>query len=211
VLKVGITGSIGSGKSEVCRILRSLGYPALDADEIARQLTEEDPAIRESLRERFGPEYFDPAGQLRRRELGQLVFRDQRALRDLNAIVHPALIQAIRARLEKLEREGQTVAFVEAAVLFEAGMEELFDVVAVVVSDLATAVQRTAQKLQIPEEEAWRRYRAQIPVEEKIRRAQYVIRNDGTLGELEGEVREFLGWLSRKGTSRGAAPAAGAG
>ncbi|MDZ7373462.1 MAG: dephospho-CoA kinase [candidate division KSB1 bacterium] len=199
MLKVAITGSIGSGKTEVCRILERMGWPVLDADSIARDLVDEDREIRERLLERFGPAYFDDEGRLKRRELGQLVFADPAALHDLNAIVHPALRQAIGEKLEQLEAQRHKWAFVEAAVLFEAKMENLFDVVAVVVSDLTLAVQRTAQRLRIPEEEAWNRYRSQIPVEEKIRRADYVIRNDGSLRDLEQAVQDFLAWLKSRG------------
>ena len=193
--RVGITGAIGTGKSEVSRILRQTGYPVIVADDVARELTETDPEIRRRLRERFGDAYFDEDGHLRRRELAQLVFSDLSSLRELNQIVHPAMIQEIRRQLDELEAEGHQRAFVEAAVLYEARMAPLFDIVAVVACDLPMAMRRTARRLGITEQEAWQRYRSQIPLEEKIRRADYVIWNQGTLEELEEKVEEFLRWL----------------
>lgn len=201
-LKVGITGAIGTGKSEVTRILRARGYPVIDADQVARRLTETSAEIREALRRRFGAGIFDEQGNLRRRELAQVVFRDPAALRDLNAIVHPGMIEEIRREMGRLASEGRSPIFVEAAVIYEAGMEGLFDVVAVVAADLPEAVRRVTRRNGLSEQEVWDRYRSQIPLEEKIRRADYVIWNNGTLRDLEREVERFLVWLKERGDGR---------
>ena len=201
-LKVGITGAIGTGKSEVTRILRARGYPVIDADQVARRLTETSAEIREALRRRFGAGIFDEQGNLRRRELAQVVFRDPAALRDLNAIVHPGMIEEIRREMGRLANEGRSPVFVEAAVIYEAGMEKLFDVVAVVAADLPEAVRRVTRRNGLSEQEVWDRYRSQIPLEEKIRRADYVIWNNGTLWDLEREVERFLVWLKERGDGR---------
>ncbi|HFE54076.1 MAG TPA: dephospho-CoA kinase [Bacteroidetes bacterium] len=201
-LKVGITGAIGTGKSEVTRILRARGYPVIDADQVARRLTETSAEIREALRRRFGAGIFDEQGNLRRRELAQVVFRDPAALRDLNAIVHPGMIEEIRREMGRLASEGRSPVFVEAAVIYEAGMEGLFDVVAVVAADLSEAVRRVTRRNGLSEQEVWDRYRSQIPLEEKIRRADYVIWNNGTLWDLEREVERFLVWLKERGDGR---------
>ena len=197
-LRVGITGAIGTGKSEVCRILRERGYPVIDADQVARHLTETSEKIRRALRQRFGPSVFDEQGELKRRELARVVFSDAEALRDLNAIVHPAMIAAIREEMERLAKENGLAVFVEAAVIYEARMEGLFDVVVTVAADLPTAVRRVARRNGLSEEDVWERYRSQIPLEEKIRRADYVIWNNGTLQDLEREVERFLRWLEER-------------
>lgn len=197
-LRVGITGAIGTGKSEVCRFLRERGYPVIDADQVARHLTETSEEIKRALHQRFGAGIFDKHGNLRRRELARLVFRDEKALRDLNAIVHPEMIAAIREEMDRLMKENPFAVFVEAAVIYEAGMEGLFDVVATVAADMPTAVQRVAKRNGFSEAEVWDRYHSQIPLEEKIRRADYVIWNKGSLRDLGREVERFLNWLAER-------------
>ena len=203
-LRVGITGTIGTGKSEVCRYLARKGYPVVDADRVARTLTETSVEIQQRLRDRFGPDVFDETGRLKRRELARIVFRDAGALRALNAIVHPPMIAAIREEIERFCRGDPAYVFVEAAVIYEAGMEGLFDVVAVVAADVTTSVKRVAKRDELAEEEVWDRYRAQIPLEDKIKRADYVIWNDGSLTELQRRAEEFLQWLESRRAEAGA-------
>lgn len=188
---VGITGPIGAGKSTVLRILRQLGADTIDADQIAREVMEPGGAAYEAVVAAFGPRILADDGRIDRGRLADIVFSDPQALRRLEGIVHPAVFEAVKRRIEESHRP---VIALEAIKLLEAGLSlTLCDEVWVVVADQAVQLQRLRAR-GVPEEEALRRLAAQMPREEYIRRADVVIDNSGSLDDLRQQVE--AAWAS---------------
>jgi dephospho-CoA kinase len=190
MLRVGLTGGIASGKSVVARELRcGLGLPVIDADQVARQVVEPGRPAFEEVVARFGPEVVGPDGRIDRAALGRVVFADPAARAELEAVTHPRIVEETLRWLEARAREGARVAVFEAPLLFEAGLEGLFDLVVVVTSSLEAQLARASARDGLSASEVEARVAAQMPLEEKARRAHRVIRNDGTLDELIAEAR----------------------
>jgi dephospho-CoA kinase len=187
---IGLTGGIAAGKSTVAAILKEMGFEVLSADQIAREVVEPGrPAYRKILRI-FGPEISMADGRLDRDKLGKIVFADPKRRRQLEQIIHPevqARLQAVRAALRK---RRCAVVFVEVPLLFETGMEKLFDAVWVVAVSPATQLQRLLERERerLTREEAEQRIAAQLPLSEKIARADLVLDNDRNLFQLQEQV-----------------------
>jgi dephospho-CoA kinase len=185
---VGITGAIGSGKSTVADIFEENGIPVLRADTIAKELMASDPALIAAITEAFGGEaYID--GQLNRSYLAGRIFNDPAKLAEMNGLVHPRTIAEQGARARGLVEKGQRVVACEAALIFESGGEGRFDYVVVVDADRELRVERAAGRDKATPEDILRRDAAQIPSEEKVARADFVIKNNGTLDELRRNAR----------------------
>ncbi|MFC1467244.1 dephospho-CoA kinase [Verrucomicrobiota bacterium] len=176
---IGITGGIACGKSETGRILEALGVAVCDADQVAhRQMLPGTPVFQEIVRA-FGPQVLNEEGSIDRGSLGQLVFCDPKALQRLNAMVHPAVQDAIRSWLSA----QQGLCAVMVPLLYEVGWEEMWDAVICVAASRQNMLERLTRR-GFSEEESCRRIQAQMELNEKISRADYVIYNDGTLAEL---------------------------
>ena len=189
-MKIGLTGSIACGKSTVAAMLREAGYPVVDADVISRSLTAQGGAALPALREAFGDAVFD-GELLNRRALGDLVFADTAQRARLNAILHPLIIERVFAGLEELSR-AHSLAFADVPLLYECGMERGFDRVWVVAAPRAVALSRLMARDDLPEAEAARRIDAQMPLGEKLRRADAVIRTDRPLSSVREQVQRLL-------------------
>ena len=195
MLRLGITGGIASGKSVVASMLRAMGFHVIDADSVAHQLTEPgQPAYQEVLRE-FGPEVLGTDTRIDRAKLAAIVFGDRGKLDRLNAIVHPRVEEAAFQRFDEWECSGtQDAAFVEAALLVEAGFHTKLD-------GLVVAWCRPEQQLErllargLSEAEARRRIAAQMPVEEKLRLATEKIDCSGSLEETQRQVEALAAKL----------------
>jgi dephospho-CoA kinase len=184
----GITGGIGMGKSTLGGLLRQAGLPVIDCDDLARQLVEPgQPALTEIGRA-FGPEVLDPSGRLRRSELARRVFTDVPARRRLEAILHPRIRSAWLAQAERWRAEGRPQGFVIVPLLFETGAETAFPTVWCVACTTATQRERWARR-GWPEAELRERSVAQMPVEEKMRRADVVFWNEGPPDVLLDQLR----------------------
>ena len=184
---VGLTGNIGCGKSTVAQMLRQLGVASIDADALAREIRLNDADARLAIERRFGT--------LDARRLGEIVFADARALADLEAILHPLVHDAVRARLAELDAGGEAVAVVEVIKLFESPLHDAFDQVWVVRCDEADALTRLAASRGMDEEAIRRRRAAQSPQSEKLAAADVVIDNVGSLDETRRQVAAALAAL----------------
>ncbi len=177
---VGITGGIGSGKTEVARIFRALGAQVYFADPIASALMEDSPGIRRRLRSLFGPAIFDKRGRLDRRRVASAVFGHPSLLQSLNAAVHPAVITYLRRELRAARRSRRPrIVAVEAALIFEARTESMFDYVIAVDAPERTRIRRLLRRGGTGRAEIRRRIASQMPARDKISRADIVIRNAG--------------------------------
>jgi len=189
---IGITGGIATGKSTVLRMFGELGAETLSADDLARQaLAKGTEAYRETV-ERFGDGILTPDGEIDRSALGAIVFADESARQDLNAITHPRVISAIQRRIDEFRTNPPSpnaVLAIEIPLLVECGLEAIVDEVVVVSAEPATQVSRLTTRSRMSAEEARRRLAAQMPIERKIQHADRVIRNEGTLEELREAVR----------------------
>ncbi len=191
MLKIAITGGAGSGKSVVARMFQELGAAVLDADEVAHAVVAPGAPAWEELRKSFGPEYFLEDGSLNRPLMSGLVFSDPEARRRLNAIAHPYVAREIRERLEGLERRGTALVLVEVPLLFEAGLQGGYDKVIVV--DVGPEEQR--RRLQARDQRGAAEIQgiidAQMPLEDKAARADYVVNNRGSLDETRAQVEKI--------------------
>lgn len=193
----GLTGGIGSGKSTVARRFRERGLAVIDADELARDAV---AAGTEGLRrvvERFGNTVVGPDGELDRKRLAAVVFDDDGARRDLNAIVHPIVSALAIERTRILEAKGEPLACYEVPLLYENRLESALSPVVVVSVSPEVQVARTVARDSATEDEARARVRAQMPLSEKAKKADYVIDNSGTLEETLKRADEVLDEICR--------------
>lgn len=184
MLDVGLTGSVASGKSTVAEVWREAGVPVVSADELARRVVEPGTVGLRRVVEAFGEGVLNEDGSLDRAALRNRVFRDEEERRRLEEILHP-LIAERRARwMEEVEKEGAPLAVAEIPLLFEAGLEEDFDVVVVVDAPAEERLRRLMYDRGLEEEEARRMMDAQMEAEEKRRRADFVLDNEGDIADL---------------------------
>ncbi len=195
MIRIGLTGGIGSGKSEVARVLARLGARVITADDLARDLVVPGSTVLDVLVGEFGGEILSADGRLDRIRLAEVAFSSTEALARLNAAMHPALVNAIRAAVERVGKVGDAAALVvDAALLAEWGILDLFDVVVVVDASLKARFDRLAGA-GFSEEAAEVRMRAQWPRARLLEVADVIIENDGSIEELDVKVEKF--WAER--------------
>lgn len=188
---LGLTGGIASGKSTVAEIFAELGAAVIDADELARDVVEPGEPALDEIRQRFGDEVLTPEGELDRAAMGAIAFRDPEARRALNAIVHPRVAEASREAIAARAREGAPLVLYEAALLVENAVHRGLDGLIVVACGEEGQIERARRRDGLDEEEVRRRIAAQLPLEDKIAAADYVIDNAGSLEDTRRQVREI--------------------
>jgi len=188
MLRYGLTGGIASGKSTVAAMLRERGFPVLEADKISHALIEPGGAAFEEVLARFGREIVDADGKINRGRLGAMVFRDPEKLQNLNGMLHPKVEEELLRRLVELEKSGAVaVAFVEAALIFEAGLDKRLDGVVVAWCLPDQQVARLMER-GISEAEARQRMATQMPVQKKLALAAEKIDCSGSIEETRSQV-----------------------
>ncbi|MBI2817445.1 MAG: dephospho-CoA kinase [Acidobacteria bacterium] len=196
MISAGLTGGIGCGKSTVAALFGALGAVTLNSDEIGRRMMQPGHVVYDRIVSGFGPEVVDAKGQLDRAKLADIVFNDMEKLKHLNAIVHAPVLREIDRQIQLTRQTNpDAVILVESAVLFEAGQTRRFDKMIVVWCTPEQQMQRCLVNFKIPAEAIQRRMAAQIPPDEKKRRADYVIDTSTPLIETEQQVREVYGAL----------------
>ena len=192
MLKVGLTGGIATGKSYVSARLVAAGIPLVDADVLARHALDPGTPGLQAVRERFGDGVLAADGTLNRARLGDIVFRDANARRELEAMVHPGVMRAIDAFFKEHCSREVRLAVADVPLLYEVGAEPIFDRIVVVACARETQVTRVMARDGASREAAERRITAQLPIDEKVRRAHYVIRTDGSFADTDRQVDEMM-------------------
>ena len=201
---VGITGGIACGKTTVSDLLAEKGAIPINADEIGHQLLKADSPVINVLTDAFGRKILEEAGDVSRKKLGAIVFKDKAARERLNSILHPLIIQRSRARARQLVAEDpQCIVLLDAPLLIEAGAYDTVDLIVVVTASGETQLRRTlersmAQGRSLTESEVQARIDAQMPLTEKVKYADVVIENEGTLVELHQQVDALWEELQRR-------------
>ena len=188
ILRIGVTGGIGSGKSVVCSIFSRLGFPVLFADDIAKAQMVLDP-LRGKLRDLLGESAFRPDGEVDRAYVASRIFSNRSLQKAVNSLVHPSVEAELDKEFQRLRSSGAKAGIVEAALLYESGYYKFLDVMIVVDAPEADRIKRVAGRDGTREADIRKRMRAQWHVEEKLKKADFIIRNAGSPEELENSVR----------------------
>ena len=189
-LKVAVTGNIGSGKSSFCKLLEEMNYSVIKADEIAKDLLAKNEKVKKEIIKHFGNSAYN-GEEVNRKYLADRVFSNQSNLNKINSIVHPLVIENVISLMLK-QLQSSDLVFHEAALIYEADIEDLFDIVVLITADPKIRMERKRIHDNLSEEEFIKRESNQIPEEEKKKRADFVFTNNGTLEELKTKTEMFI-------------------
>ena len=192
VRRIALTGGIATGKSYVRARLEKLGVPTIDSDALAREAVAPGTSGFSEVVREFGPSVVSPSGELDRQKLAAIVFSEPRSRRALEAIIHPRVREATDAWFSSLDPASHPFAVADIPLLFEVEREKDFDAVIVVAVDPGTQLKRVVQRDGMSEHEARKRLQAQLPIDDKVRRADYVIRTDDSLVETDRQVKRVV-------------------
>jgi dephospho-CoA kinase len=192
MLIVGLTGGIASGKSTVSRMFEQAGIPVICADELAREVVRPGSQGLAEIRRTFGEDVLDVAGNLDREAMAQLVFQDRSKRKILESIIHPRVAEEQEKRLAALESQGYSIAVVDIPLLYESGWERFVDLVVVVFATRTTQAERLMDRDGMAADDARSRLDAQMPIEEKRKRADRLVDNGKTLAHTRTQVESLI-------------------
>ena len=198
MLKIGITGGIGSGKTEICKIIERLGSKVIYADDLAKEILNTNESVKRRVRKEFGEDIYTSVGNLDSNKLAQKIFFDEDLKVKLEKIIHPVVIDRIKKNFECLEKSSKhLLVFLEAALIFEAGVDSLLDYIIVVNTDEEIRIKRVMTRDGSCKEEVMQRMKAQIPPAQKIEKADFIIHNNDDKNKLENKVKFIYNILNR--------------
>jgi len=200
MLIVGLTGGIVSGKSTVAKMFQQLGALIIDADKIARSIVQPGEKAWQSIVEYFGKGILNDNQELNRKELARIVFADKEKLETLNRITHPEITTIIKEKIDRMRRKNinkESICIVEAPLLFEAHLEEMMDRIIVVYLNREEQIRRLLLRNGLTQQEAIDRIESQMPLEEKVQRADYIIDNCTSINQTKKQVKQVWSELKQ--------------
>jgi len=193
MLKVGLTGGLGSGKSTASKFFNSLGAFILDADNAAKKLIESSKKVKNELIKEFGTDIMDANSNVDKKKLARIAFQDEDHQQRLNYVVHPHIHNAIdKSFNEILDQNNHELFIVDAALIYESGYDAHLDYVIVVTAQLKHRMERALNRNTLTREEILKRIEFQWPEEDKTSLADFVVHNDGTEAELNDQIVELF-------------------
>jgi dephospho-CoA kinase len=189
---IGLTGGIASGKSTVLRILEAEGVPVICLDELARAVVRRGAPALDDIRKTFGEEFIGRDGELDRDLMARVIFRDPEKRRVLESIIHPRILQEVASIVRSLAENGHRMVVEDVPLLYEIGFEQWCDVVVVVYVPQDVQETRLIDRDRMARDHARARIQAQMPIEDKKKRADYVIDNSGDPESTRRQVLEIL-------------------
>lgn len=194
---IGLTGQTGAGKSTVRKLLKAKGAAVIDADSVAHEVADNSLSCLTDIVEHFSCMVLDEKGKLNRRALGRIVFSDRKKLALLNKIMFPYIVSAIKGQVTAYEQAGAQIIVIDGATLIESGCAKMCSVLVSVTADEETRLTRIIHRDGISKRDAVRRVSAQNPGEFYIKASDYVIKNNGTPGDLERAAEKVLDEIER--------------
>lgn len=194
---IGLTGQTGAGKSTVRKLLKAKGAAVIDADFVAHEVADNSLSCLTDIVEHFSCMVLDEKGKLNRRALGRIVFSDRKKLALLNKIMFPYIVSAIKGQVTAYEQAGAQIIVIDGATLIESGCAKMCSVLVSVTADEETRLTRIIHRDGISKRDAVRRVSAQNPEEFYIKASDYVIKNNGTPGDLERAAEKVFDEIER--------------
>ena len=193
MLRVGLTGGIGSGKSTASKFFESFGSFVINADEEAKNLLSSSNTVQHELISEFGTDIIDVSGQINKTKLARVAFQDEEHQQRLNSVIHPYIYNIIDDQFNQILNEGKFDIFVvDGALIFESGYDVHMDYIIVVTALLKNRMERALARETLSREEILKRIDLQWPEEEKVNLADFVIHNDGSENELKKNVKNLI-------------------
>ena len=202
---IGLTGGIGTGKSTVSQILREKKFPVIDLDTISHEVIK-IPKVIEKIVENFGKEVLENSGnfenennaiRISREKLGKIIFENKEKRLLLNSIMHPEILHTMREQISKYKKSNKII-FVEIQLLFEVQWEKEFDYILLISAKKSTQIRRILERDKRSEIDALNIINSQLPLDEKKKRSDFVIENDGNIEELKEKIVKFLEYIETK-------------
>ena len=202
---IGLTGGIGTGKSTVSQILREKKFPVIDLDTISHEVIK-IPKVIEKIVENFGKEVLENSGnfenennavRISREKLGKIIFENKEKRLLLNSIMHPEILHTMREQISKYKKNNKII-FVEIQLLFEVQWEKEFDYILLISAKKSTQIRRILERDKRSEIDALNIINSQLSLDEKKKRSNFVIENDGNIEELKEKIDKFLEYLETK-------------
>lgn len=202
---IGLTGGIGTGKSTVSQILREKKFPVIDLDTISHEVIK-IPKVIEKIVENFGKEVLENSGnfenennaiRISREKLGKIIFENKEKRLLLNSIMHPEILHVMREQISKYKKNNKII-FVEIQLLFEVQWEKEFDYILLISAKKSTQIRRILERDKRSEIDALNIINSQLSLDEKKKRSDFVIENDGNIEELKEKIDKFLEYLETK-------------
>ena len=191
-LIIGLTGSIASGKTTVSSMFKELHIPVIDADQVARDVVEPGEVTLQKIVEEFGTDILSADGSLNREQLGSIIFKEEEKRKKLNSIIHPAIRKRMLDQKKVLLDNGEDCVVMDIPLLFESKLTHMVDKILVVYVDEHVQLNRLMARDHSSKEQAQSRIQSQIPVKDKIKLADEVINNNGSVEESYKQLREIL-------------------
>ncbi|OOM74571.1 dephospho-CoA kinase [Clostridium puniceum] len=195
MIKIGLTGGIGTGKSTVSSILKNEKIKIIDADCIAKEVLEKNPQILEMVRTQFGSGFFDWKGEFRRKEFGNHIFRFPKQRIKYESIIMPYIKQSIESNIKAYEKKCEKIVIIDAPTLIENNMHEEMDYIILVYADNSVQIQRVMNRDKLTKGEAVSRINSQMPMEEKKEYANIIVDNNADLIETQKQVYDLIDFM----------------